>query len=116
MPRPGSLTGLGKLKRMRKREYEVLLAEARGFAERLRNVLPDARVWLYGSVARGDWNLHSDIDLLVVGGVPKDPLERSTFLYQFTTGREEPKGLTVAEFDHLKAQGKLWYMQDALEL
>lgn len=94
----------------------MLLDEAAAYAARLRCELPSARVFLYGSVARGDWNLHSDIDLLVVGEVPTEPLARSAFLYRFVRGREEPKGLTEAEFEQLCRAGKLWYLDGALEL
>jgi len=67
-------------------------------------------------VARGDWNLHSDIDLLVVGDLPAEPLARSAFLYRFAQGHQEPKGLTGGEFSRLKRLGKLWYLEGALKL
>ena len=100
----------------RKREQEELFAEARAYAARVRCHFPQARVFLYGSVARGDFNLHSDIDLLVVANLPGHPLKRSEVLYRYVQGREEPKGLTPAEFDKLSVQGKLEYLEGAQEL
>jgi predicted nucleotidyltransferase len=116
MPPIRSSAGLKALREARALEHKALLAEAAAYAARLRCELPGARVFLYGSVARGDWNLHSDIDLLVVGDVPKEPLARSAFLYRFARGREEPKGLTSAEFERLQRLGKLEHLAGALEL
>jgi predicted nucleotidyltransferase len=94
----------------------VLIDEARAYAKRLRHDFPDARVFLYGSVARGDFNLSSDIDLLVVAaGLPAEPIERSRCLYRYTAGREEPKGFLPTEFARLQSKGKLWYLEGALE-
>lgn len=53
------------------------MVEACAYAARLRRDFPQARVFLYGSVARGDFNLHSDIDLFVVADLPESPLECS---------------------------------------
>jgi predicted nucleotidyltransferase len=50
----------------RVREWQMLLEEARAYAGRIRKALPDAEVFLFGSAARGDFNLGSDLDLLVV--------------------------------------------------
>lgn len=98
----------------RHKERESLINEARSYADRLREAAPGARIFLYGSVARGDFNLSSDIDLLVVSDyLPKEPLARAAFLYQFAIGREEPKGLLEQEFDRLEANE---HLHDALEL
>jgi len=98
-------------------EREALISEAQAFAERVKKALPDARVFLYGSAARGDFNLRSDLDLLVVSdGLPRGPLKRPAFLYRFVEGREEPKGLLVGEFEKLKGQNKLWFLEGAVEL
>lgn len=35
-------------------------------ADSIRAVVPDATIILYGSTARGDYNQHSDIDILVL--------------------------------------------------
>ncbi|GGM98358.1 hypothetical protein GCM10007092_10240 [Thermus composti] len=97
--------------------WEALLAEAREYARRAREALGEARVFLYGSVARGDFNLESDIDLLVVSPrLPQDPLERLALLQGLNRGRVEARGLTPEEFARLKAKGALWWLEGALEL
>lgn len=111
-----SSAGWKALTRAREAEWETLRAEARASAARLRQNFPEARVFLYGSVARGDFNLHSDIDLLVIAALPEHPLERAEVLYRYVQGREEPKGLTFEEYGRLVAQNKLWYLEGALEL
>ena len=43
-------------------------AAIRSFVARLKGVYPDARAYLYGSFARGDWLEDSDVDVVVVSG------------------------------------------------
>lgn len=48
---------------------------------------------LYGSMARGDYNLWSDIDFLVISNeLPENPLKRLEFLYLLTETPIEVKG------------------------
>lgn len=101
----------------RAKEREALIQEAQAYAQRARALLGEAEVYLYGSVARGDFNLESDIDLLVVSPtLPQDPLERARLLFALRHGREEPKGLLPHEFAKLKTQAGLWFMEGALAL
>lgn len=54
---------------------------------------------LYGSMARGDNNLWSDIDFLVISDyLPENPLKRLEFLYSFADTAIEVKGYTRKEF------------------
>ena len=54
---------------------------------------------LYGSMARGDNNLWSDIDFLVISDkLPQNPLKRLEFLYSLTEMSIEVKGFTRIEF------------------
>jgi predicted nucleotidyltransferase len=54
---------------------------------------------LYGSMARGDNNLWSDIDFLVISDkLPQNPLKRLEFLYSLTETPIEVKGYTRNEF------------------
>jgi predicted nucleotidyltransferase len=54
---------------------------------------------LYGSMARGDNNLWSDIDFLVISDkLPENPLKRLEFLYSLTETPIEVKGYTRNEF------------------
>lgn len=50
-------------------------------------------------MARGDYNVHSDIDVLVISDdLPPHPLERAEFLYRLAPPRVEPKGYTTREW------------------
>ncbi len=54
---------------------------------------------LYGSVARGDFNVWSDIDLIIISdSLPKDLLKRQEMLYLFCIPKIEPKGYRKDEF------------------
>lgn len=54
---------------------------------------------LYGSMARGDYNLWSDIDFLVISDeLPENPLKKLEFLYSLTEIPIEVKGYTRNEF------------------
>ena len=109
--------GWKALEQRRKEAQSQLIEEGRAYAVRVRREFPHASIFLYGSVARGHFNLSSDIDLLVVDAMlPKHPLERSALLYRFVTSREEPKGLLVEEFKRLETQGKLWFLEEAIAL
>lgn len=54
---------------------------------------------LYGSMARGDYNVWSDIDFLVISDkLPENPLKRLEFLYSLMDTPIEVKGYTRNEF------------------
>jgi uncharacterized protein len=54
---------------------------------------------LYGSMARGDYNVWSDIDFLVISDMlPENPLKRLELLYSLTDTPIEVKGYTRNEF------------------
>jgi len=103
-----------------------LLNLARRFVERARRELGPLTAWVYGSVARGDFNLWSDVDVILVAGeLPNRPQDRFGMLLEFAPARVEPKGYTVAEFrrllaklDHqlLGALGQRELLVDELEL
>ena len=79
---------------------------ARAYAERLRERLGKVTAVVYGSVARGDFNLGSDVDILIVAeGLPNHPLVRMDLLYSCLEGPLEPRGYTVTEFRTLRAKG-----------
>jgi hypothetical protein len=63
----------------RRDQQDALVRRARDWAGQVRNRLPDlVSVTVFGSVARGDFNLWSDIDVLVVAdGLPDEYLERA---------------------------------------
>ncbi len=55
-----------------------MIERARSFASDMKARLPGVRAAVvFGSVARGDWNKWSDIDVLIVADdLPDDPLKR----------------------------------------
>lgn len=57
---------LEKVIEERRRILEHILNTAHEFAEKLREKLGKVTVILYGSYARGDFNLWSDVDLIVI--------------------------------------------------
>lgn len=83
-------------RRRQRREAQRLAAD---YVQQLRKLLGPLTGVLYGSFARGDFNLGSDIDVLIVSdSLPTHPLARSELLYRFVRGGIEPKGYTAAEF------------------
>lgn len=78
---------------------ETLVELARQYADRVRERFGPVTVLLYGSVARGDFNLWSDTDVLVVSdGLPDNPISRSKGLQSLAEGQIEPKGYSLREF------------------
>ena len=75
---------------------------ARIYAEGLRGRLGALTAIVYGSVSRGDFNLGSDVDVLIISeGLPSHPLERMEVLYSCHPPPLEPKGYTHTEFRSL---------------
>lgn len=72
---------------------------AKAYAREITKKVGKATIVLYGSVARGDFNRASDIDVLVVSdNLPKDFMKRFDILLEKAHGGLEPKGYTTAEF------------------
>ncbi len=89
----------------RKRKREELMELAKQFAERAHAALGAVTVWLYGSVARGDFNFWSDVDVLLVAEqLPDHPLKRQDLLMRIAPLKVEPIGYTKDEFEHLLAR------------
>lgn len=75
------------------------MEEAKRYVRNLGRFLPLTKAYVVGSVARGDFNVHSDIDIVVISDhLPADPLDRAKVLYSLVTSRIEPKGFTGAEW------------------
>ena len=78
---------------------------ARAYAEGLRERLGEVTAIVYGSVARGDFNLGSDVDILIVAErLPGHPLARMGLLYSRLEGPLEPRGYALTEFRTLRAK------------
>jgi hypothetical protein len=89
----------------RRRQREEFVDMARTYAEELRGRLGKLTAIVYGSVSRGDFNLGSDVDVLIISeGLPHHPLERMEVLYSCHEPPLEPKGYTHDEFRALLAK------------
>ena len=51
---------------IRERKRAERLAELRASAASVLSLYPGASLWLFGSLARGDWDAYSDVDVLAV--------------------------------------------------
>ena len=89
----------------RRRQREDWLKLARAYADRLKQRTGQLTAIVYGSVARGDFNLGSDVGILIVtAGLPSHPLRRMELLYSLVEPPLEPKGYTPSEFRALLAK------------
>lgn len=89
----------------RRAERDRLLATARAFVAGLRETLDLRAAVVFGSVARGDFNVHSDVDLLlVVDGAPTDYWERLRGLGE-VPGEVEPVVWTAPEWRTRRIRG-----------
>ncbi len=93
------LGDLEKVLRERKRVQEEVLDTARRFVEELRRRLGKVTVILYGSYARGDFNLWSDVDIIVISDAFRNipPLKRYNLVMEFTPPKFELKLWTTEE-------------------
>ena len=90
----------------RAREREQLLELARLYVERLERRLPIRAAVVAGSVARGDFNVWSDVDVLVVSDdLPAGALPRSALLLEDVPARVQPVGYTRDELVAAKRRG-----------
>ena len=90
----------------RRAEREELIGLGRVYAERLSERLPDLAAAIGGSVARGDFNLWSDVDVVVVSdALPAGLHARLELLDADRPPRVEPHGYTRAELARALARG-----------
>jgi uncharacterized protein len=84
----------------RRRERERLLGLARDYVSRLRHTMPLVAAVVVGSVARGDFNVWSDVDVVVVADeLPPRIPDRAAMLVADAPPGLQPVGYTPAEFD-----------------
>lgn len=89
----------------RRRERDELLGRAETFASGLPAHLDVRAIVVFGSVARGDFNKWSDVDVLVVAeGCAGTPMERHAHL-EPVPGRVQPVVWTRAELSERLARG-----------
>ena len=90
----------------RRAEQDRLVAVAREFARGLAERMPLLAAALVGSVARGDFNVWSDIDVVVVAqALPERAIEREGLLLERAPVGVQPVGFTPAEFYRALAKG-----------
>lgn len=88
----------------RSRERDALLDRARGFVAGLPGTLGVVAAVVFGSVARGDFNVWSDVDVLVVArNLPPRPQDRLALLG--SVRRVQPVAWTPEEFAAQAAAG-----------
>jgi len=92
----------------RARERERLLELARGYVRRLAERQPVLAAAVVGSVARGDFNVWSDVDVVVVAeSLPARAPERSLLLAADAPGGVQPIGFTPQELAEARRRGNL---------
>ena len=101
--------------RERQRQRQKAIELVREYAKRLQKTIGPVTVIVYGSFARGDFNLGSDIDVMIIGdSLPARPLARLDLLYScLDHGQIEPKGYTKSEFRKMLEHNHPW-VTDAL--
>jgi predicted nucleotidyltransferase len=83
----------------RRQERDRLLALARGYVEALSERAPVVAAAVVGSVARGDFNVWSDVDVVVVvGDLPGRAPDRALVLVEAAPPGVQPVGFTPDEF------------------
>ncbi len=75
------------------------------FIAKLKSQVKVKRVYLFGSVARDDFNEGSDIDLAIIGDFKERFLDRAGRILEMTELPIEPLCYTEEEFDKMKKQG-----------
>ena len=90
----------------RRSEQTALIRAAREWAERLAQRLDVVAAVVFGSVARGDFNKWSDIDVLVVArGLPEGARERLDLLMEDAPPGLQPVGWTPDELSARRRRG-----------
>jgi len=90
----------------REREREELLALARDYVAGLSQRVTVIAAAVVGSVARGDFNVWSDVDVVIVAKeLPERTPERSALLSADAPARVQPVGFRPDEFDAARRKG-----------
>lgn len=94
---------LSRAIRRRRGERDELIALADEYVERLATRLPVEAAAVIGSVARGDFNRWSDVDVVVVSeALPERLHDRLELLFRDRPPRVEPWGLSADELRLLR--------------
>jgi predicted nucleotidyltransferase len=84
---------------------EELLGKIKSFIEKLTSRVNIKKVYLFGSVARNDFNEGSDIDLAIIGDFKERFLDRSDKILEMTELPIEPLCYTEKEFEEMRRKG-----------
>lgn len=104
LPAPTS----NSLAELRKHKLEQRLAELQEKAEKLVVQHRDSSLWLFGSLARGDWDAYSDVDMLAIAATPADAetLADAVLSHQLA---DDVLALSTANWDRLRcSQDPYW--------
>lgn len=83
----------------RRAERDRLVATARAYVERVAGRIPVLAAGVAGSVARGDFNVWSDLDVVIVSDeLPEPGPSRAEVLGEGAPPGVEPHGYTTSEF------------------
>lgn len=97
---------MAKAVERRRRELEELRGLARDYVQALERRIPLTAAAIAGSVARGDFNVWSDVDVLVVSDALPDRVpDRGLLLAHDAPPRVQPVGYTTAEFERAHRRG-----------
>jgi predicted nucleotidyltransferase len=87
----------------RRAEREAMIDLARDYVRRLSARLDVRAAYVAGSVARGDFNVWSDVDVVVVAEeLPERIPDRAALLVADAPPRVQPVGFTPAEFERAR--------------
>jgi len=84
---------------------EKLPGKIKSFVEELVSHIHIKKVYLFGSVARNDFNEGSDIDLAIIGDFSERFLDRADKILEMTELPIEPLCYTEQEFEEMKRMG-----------
>jgi len=82
-----------------------LPGKIKSFVEKLTSRIDIKKVYLFGSVARNDFNEGSDIDLAIIGDFRERFLDRADRILEMTDLPIEPLCYTEKEFEEMKMKG-----------
>ena len=92
------------LRRLDPQDREGLTRAIRELAKKIKTLFPVEKIYLYGSVARGEIHEGSDIDLVIVGDFRERFFERIGMILDLTDLPVEPLVYTREEFEALQAE------------
>jgi predicted nucleotidyltransferase len=84
---------------------EELPGKIKSFIEKLTSRMNIKKVYLFGSVARNDFNEGSDIDLAIIGDFKERFLDRADGIFEITELPIEPLCYTENEFEDMRRKG-----------